>query len=173
MSIKKSKIEHLIHEFLLDEGLLREKISDPDSKLDFGLIFSFPPGPKGQRMSVFKLKNRAFIIISIQTQFSKSHINALNSLKDNKKSQFFIDLRKYFLHKEVFFRIDDKNYKYEINDQIFITNDGLISKNSFFKRIRKIFYCFITSNMILGEYCMGKEISSKNLGSNFDFSLYS
>ena len=171
MSAKKSKMESLIRGYLLDEGILREKISD--SKVDFGFIFSFPPGPQGQQMSVFKPKNKNFIIIVIRTQLSKNHAKVLNSLKDNKKLQFFNDLKKYFLIKEVYFIIDAQNNRYEIHEQLFPNRDGHIPKNSFFKGILKVFYCYFFSNVLLHEYCSGKEISPSKFGPEFDRSLYS
>ncbi|MHA2186093.1 MAG: DUF2299 family protein [Promethearchaeota archaeon] len=88
-----SKSKRLIREYLLDEGLLREKVSNP--KLEFGFQFIFPPGndpagrPIGRRMVVIKPKNRKLIVISLGTQISQQHIDALNSLKDDKKMQFF------------------------------------------------------------------------------------
>ena len=173
MSMKKSKIEHLIREYLLDEGLLREKIPDPDSKLEFGFIFSYPPGSKGQRMTIYQPKDKDYIILSLQTQMPKSQVNAFSSLKDNKKNQFFTILSKYFIIKEIPFRIDAQNYRYEISDQVFLKKNGIITKNSIFKRIRKLFSCFLFSKIILKEYCSGNELSSKELVSDYDFSLYS
>ena len=87
MSNKKPNLENLIRDYLIDEGILKEKLRSSD--FDFGFVFSFPPGPKSQNMSVIKLKNRSFIQIAIRVQLSKEHINKLNSLKDNKKFQFF------------------------------------------------------------------------------------
>ena len=172
MSQKKSKIENLIQEYLLEEGLLRERLPDPKSSLDFGFTFTYPPGSKSQKMSALKPKNKNFIIIAIRTQIPKPQIDALNSLKGNRKMQFFIDLRKFLLIKEVFFRIDVQNYIYEINDQLYLGNDGRVSKDSFFKTIRKILYCFVYSNIILGEYLSGKEIQGKKFGPDFNLSLY-
>ncbi|MFX0188769.1 MAG: DUF2299 family protein [Candidatus Hodarchaeota archaeon] len=171
--MKKSKIEHLIREYLLDEGILREKIPDPDSKLEFGFIFSYPPRSKGNRMTIFKLKDKDSIILSLQTQMPKKEIKTFDSLKNNDKIQFFAFLRKYFINKEIYFRIDAQNYKYEISEQIFLKKDGIISKNSIFKRIRKLYSCFLFSTIILKEFCSGKEMSSKQFVSDFDFSLYS
>lgn len=173
MAINKNKIENIIQEYLLLNGLLRERIADPKSKLDFGFVFSFPPGPKGQRMSTFKPKDKSFIVISINTQISKLQINELNLPKNDKKIQFFNSLRKFLLIKEVFFQIDIQNYRYEINDQLYLNDNGIVSKNSFFKTIRKIFYCFVYSNIILGDYISGVKTQSKKLDSEFDFSLYS
>jgi hypothetical protein len=182
MSNNQSKILQLIQDYLLEEGLLRGKISDP--KLDFGLQFIFPPGKDplgrqiGRNMVVIRPKNKNLIVVSLGVQISKPHIKALNSLENPKKMNFFMDLRKSFLLKDVFYRIDLQNYRYEISDQIFIDKDEYISKNSFFKAIRKVFTSGAYSNIILGEYCAGKLkpedfFKSKEFTSDSDFSLYS
>ena len=182
MSSKESKIERLIREYLLDEESLRKNIKDP--KLQFGFQFIFPPGkdptgrPIGKMMAVFQPKSKDLVIISLGTQVSKPHVDALNSLKEDRRMSFFIDLRKFFLLKDVFFRIDIQNFRYEISDQIFIKADGMISKNSFYKAVRRVFNTSAYSNMILGDYCSGK-IKAEDFGkdkefsSGTDFSLYS
>ncbi|MHA1490897.1 MAG: DUF2299 family protein [Promethearchaeota archaeon] len=172
MSIKENKIKHIIREYLLEEGILRKNLDS--SKIEFGFQFSFPPGSGGQIMAVLKPKNKKLIIISIGTQIARPHVEALS----DKKLNFFMDLRKSFLLKDVFFRIDVKNNRYEISDQIFLNNNKLISKNSFFKSIRKVFNSAVYSNIILGEYCSGKIkpedfTKNKELDSGSDFSLYS
>ncbi|TFF97505.1 MAG: DUF2299 domain-containing protein [Promethearchaeota archaeon] len=173
---EESKIEHLIREYLLDEGILRERLKDP--KIEFGFQFAFPPGKISKIMFVIKPKKKDLIIITIGTQISDPHINALNSLTKNKKMQFFIELRKSFLLKDVYFRINIQNYRYEISDQIFLKQDGTISKNSFFKSIRKVFNSAAYSNIILEEYCSEKIkpedfTKTKEFTSGTDFSLYS
>ena len=45
MKENSSNIRDLIQEYLLDEGLLRNKLPDADKKLEFGFQFVFPPGP--------------------------------------------------------------------------------------------------------------------------------
>ena len=174
---EESKIEHLIREYLLDEGILREKVKDP--KIEFGFQFIFPPNPPMNKiMFVIKPKNRDLIIITIGTQISDPHINALNSLNTNKKMQFFMDLRKFFLLKDVYFRISIDKYRYEISDQVFLKKDGSISKNVFFNSIRKVFNSAAYSNIILEEYCSEKIkiedfTKAKEFTSGTDFSLYS
>lgn len=89
-----------------------------------------------------------------------------------------MELRKSFLLKDVFYRIDIKNFRYEISDQVFLDEDGIISKKSFFKSIRKVFNCAAYSNIILGEYCAGKIkpediLKSKEYPPDSNFSLYS
>ena len=182
MSSKESNIKQLIQDYLLDEGLLRGKVSDP--KLDFGFQFIFPPGkdplgrPVGRNMVIFRPKNKGLIVVSLGVRISEPHIKALNSLENTKKMNFFMDLRKSFLLKDVFYRIDIKNHRYEIIDQLFLNKDEFISKNSLFKMIRKVFNCAAYSNFILGEYCAGKIkpedfMKAKEFTSDSDFSLYS
>ncbi len=176
MSSKESNITQLIQDYLLDEGLLRGKVSDP--KLEFGFQFIFPPSPVGRNMLVFRPKNKGLIIVSLGVQISEPHINALNSLEITKKMNFFMDLRKSFLLKDVFYRIDIKNHRYEIIDQRFLNKDEFISKNSFFKMVRKVFNGATYSNFILDDYCAGKIkpedfMKAKEFTSDSDFSLYS
>ena len=172
--MSETKIKSLVRDYLLEEGLLRKKITDP--KLDFGFQFTFPPGQGGHIMAVFKPKNKDLIIISSGTQISDQHIKALNLLKDGKKLHYFMDLRKFFLLKDVFFRIDVNQYRYEISDQKFL-KEGTISKNSIFKSIRKVFNCAAYSNIILAQYCSGKikeeDFDKSKSFTDSDFSLYS
>ncbi len=182
MSIEESKIKELIREYLLDEGLLREKIDDP--KLEFGFQFIFPPGKDplgrqiGRNMVVIKPKKKDLLIVSLGLRISEPHIKILNSLENEKRMKFFIELRKSFLLKDVFYRIDIKNFRYEMSDQVFLNDVGIISKRSFFKSIRRVFNCAAYSNIILGEYCAGKIkpgdfMKSKDFPDGSDFSLYS
>ena len=182
MSKNDSIIKSLVQDYLLDEGLLREKIPDP--KLDFGFQFTFPPGkdptgrPIGKNMLVYKPKDKNLLVISVGTALSQPHIKALNSLDETKKMNFFMDLRKHFLMKDVLYRIDIQNYRYEIIDQFFLPKSESISKDTFFKSVRKVFNSMAYSNIILGEYCAGKikpeDISkSKEFSSGSDFTLYS
>ncbi|MFX1275009.1 MAG: DUF2299 family protein [Promethearchaeota archaeon] len=169
MSDNKINIKELIQEYLLDEGILREKLSNP--KLEFGFLIAFPPGLNtGNKLNVFMPKNKDFIIISIGTQISQEHANSLNSIGE-KKMHFFMSLRKLFLSKNVYFRIDAQNNRFEISDQIFLKKNGSISKNSLYKGIRKVFNTAMYANTILQEYCMGK-VSQDDFTSGSDFSLY-
>jgi hypothetical protein len=88
-----------------------------------------------------------------------------------------MDLRKFFLLKDVFFRIDANHYRYEISDQKFLKEDRIISKNSLFKSVRKVFNCAAYSNIILAQYCSGKiteeDFDKSKDFTDTDFSLYS
>ena len=178
MTDNANNIKNLIQDYLLDEGLLRNKIPIDEKKLEFGFQFVFPntKGPVGQKMVVIKPKNKDLIIISNRIQIAPRQVEALNSLDDNRKISFFMDIRKFFLIKDVFFRIDTQKFRYEISEQMFLKKDGTISKNSFFKSVRKVFTCSAYSNILLNEYCSGKikpedMVKSKDFTS--DFSLYS
>jgi hypothetical protein len=175
--VNESKIKELIQEYLSQEGLLKENLTDP--KLEFGFKFVFPPVPMGKIMFVIKPKNKNIIIITIGTQISEPHVNALNALENSKKLQFFLDLRKFFLLKDVYFRIDLEENRYEISEQMFVEKEGTITKNNFYNSVRKVFNCDAYSNIILEEYCSGKVkpesfIKTKELSSgSSEFSLYS
>ena len=124
MSFNTVKIENLIKEYLLEEGILREKL--PKENFDFGFVFSYPPGgPQSQNMSIYKLKNKNTISITIRYQISE--------------------------------------------EQYYPQKDKDILKNSIFKRIHKVFFCYIYSNLIIEDYCMGKE----KKGDKYDFSIFS
>ncbi len=89
-----------------------------------------------------------------------------------------MELRKFFLLKDVYFRISIDQYRYEISDQVFLKKDGSISKNVFFNSIRKVFNSAAYSNIILEEYCSEKIkpedfTKAKEFTSGTDFSLYS
>jgi hypothetical protein len=171
MSKKENLTKTIIRKYLLDEELLRKKATD--DRFEFGFQFVYPPSTKSFPMSVVKPKGKDFIVISIGIQMSKQRINALNSLENGKKENFFRDLRKFFILKNVFFGIDAQNFRYEISEQIFLKKNGDISKNSFYNAIRTIFNCAAYSNIIFEQYCSGK-ITSEELPNleGRDFSLY-
>jgi len=161
MPSDKNIVENLLRGYLLKEGILKDRLDS--AKFDFGFIISFPPGSKSQKMSIYKPKNMNGIFITIRFQISKEKAKILNSLKDNKKHQFFNDLRKYLLIKEVFFKFDFQNLIIEIHEQIYPDQESVISKNSLFKLIQKVFYCYVFSNLLLEEYCMGKKRPTTNM----------
>ena len=155
-------VENLLRAYLLEENILKDRIDS--AKFDFGFIISFPPGPKSQSLSICKLKKINAIFITIRFQISKEKAKILNSLKDNKKLQFFNELRKYLLIKEVFFKLDFQNLIVEISEQIYPDEKSFISKNSLFKLIHKVFYCYVFSNLLLEEYCTENKRPATNFG---------
>ena len=45
-----------------------------------------------------------------------------------------------------------KNFTFEIHEQIYPDKEGYISKNSLFKLIQKVFYCYLYSNLLVEEH---------------------
>jgi len=171
MSNKELNLESLIREYLSEEGILEKKIEGSD--FEFGFIISFPPGPKKQNMSIYKPKNKNCVYITIRTQISEKYSKPLSSLKGNRTFQFFNQIRKYFLIKEVYFRIDPQNFTFEIHEQTYPDRDGFISKDTLFKGIQKVFYCYVFSHILLEELSSGKDMTSTKFDTKFDLSLYS
>ncbi len=171
MSNRELNLESLIQEYLSEEGIFKEKLQSSD--FEFGFIISFPSGPKSQNMSIYKPKNKNCVYITIRTQISEKFSKPLSSLKGNRTFQFFNQIRKYFLIKEVYFRIDPQNFKFEIHEQTYPDRDGYISKDTLFKGIQKVFYCYVFSHILLEELSSGKDMSSTKFGPEFDLSLYS
>ena len=154
MSAKESLTKRMVRKYLLDEELLRKKASD--DRFEFGFQFVYPPSTKAFPMSVVKPKGKDFIVISIGIQMSKQRIDALNSLKNDKKQEFFTELKKFLIIKNVFFGIDAKNLRYEISEQIFLKENGKVSKSTFYRDVRTIFNCAAYTNIIFEQYCSGK-----------------
>ena len=85
---------------------------------------------------------------------------------------FFKELRKFIIFKNIFFRIDVQNHRYELFDQIFINKDNTIPKNSFYKRIRYLFNCTQYSNLMLDDFCSGQvkhEDLKRTMGTDYSF----
>ena len=153
-------IETVLLKYLEEEDLLVKKIED--HKLEFGYIFSFPPGPKKVPMQVIQPKQKDFIIITLGIQIPEAYIKALNSLDLKKKNRYYFEVRKYLLQQNFLFSFDLQHFRYQISDQIFLSKNTEISKNDFFHIIRNIFnssqYCY----MILAEYC-SSNLETKDL----------
>ncbi|TXT58907.1 MAG: hypothetical protein BAJALOKI1v1_1520009 [Promethearchaeota archaeon] len=172
-------IRTLIQEYLLEEGILRNKIENDN--IEFGYRFIFPPAPPNQKlkqsqsMVVFQPKHKNdMLIISIGTQINPAHVEALK--KKEVELLFFNELKKLLHLKDLFFYIDSKNFRYEISEQTFVENNYL-TKNSFYSLIRKVFNIQAYSNLMLLEFCSGEgDLQSFDPSAKFDpgsgFSLY-
>lgn len=159
MSIMSDNIKSVIKEYLQEEGILQEDIASND--FDFGYIFLFPPGgQKSQNMSIYKPKKRNDVFITIRFQISKERAIALNSLKRDHTIKAFEEVRRYFLIKEVNYKIDIQKMIIEIHEHFYPQQDTVISKDAMFEKIQKVFYCYIYSNLILEEYCKKKDSRS-------------
>jgi hypothetical protein len=178
---RSNNIEEIIREYLLDEGILRKKLQN--NEVAFGFQFVFPlvhpqeKFKKSQSMVVFQPKKKNdLLIVLIATQISHPHVEALQKKNDG-EIIFFKKLKKFLHLKNVFFYLDIKNHRYEISDQVFLTNN-FISKNDFFLLIRRIFNIQAYTNLMLLDFC-SVELkaehydNSTKYDSGSHFSLYS
>ncbi len=176
------RINTQILDYLLEEGILRKKFPK-NPQIEFGYEIEYPPNPTGRNpnskiLGIIKPKEKDYIIVQIATQISEPHIKALNSLPEDKKLSFFIDLKKALLLRNLMFSIDILKFRYLISDQIFIEKNNVISKNDLFKSIKNVFNIALYANILLGEVCSGKIDKSilekgKETSSDPSFSLYS
>ena len=159
MKMGESKLKRLIEEYLSDAEL-KETIHDP--KLELGFRFMFPSGkdPRGRSIgrpfTVIKAKVKNVLEISSQITISSEHIEKFRAMEKGSKEKFFKNLTKIFLLKEVFYNIDFNHNRYMIIDNIFLSPEEVISKNTFFNSIRKVFGCVMYSIAELQDFCSGE-----------------
>lgn len=163
------KSESMILEYLREENLFSKKIDD--HQLEFGYLFSFPPGPKKVPMQVIQPKQKDFILITLGIQIPDPYIKALNSIETKKMNEFYFEIRKFLLLQNFMFRFDLKHYRYQISDQIYENGEKTISKNKFFAIVRKIYNSGQYCHIILAEYCSEK-IDSKELHEDLNPNFY-
>ncbi|TFG00897.1 MAG: DUF2299 domain-containing protein [Promethearchaeota archaeon] len=167
-------IKDTIRNYLLDEEILRKRIKSEN--VEFGFQFVFPPGEhkRVQSMNVFQPKNKDLLIISIGTQVSPPHIEALE--QQGLQMAFFKELRKTLHLKNMFFFLDPQKYRYEISEQVFLDDEHL-SKNDFYRLVRNVFNIQAYSNLLLIDFCSGslqpEDVDdSGDFDSKSNFSLY-
>lgn len=150
---QESPINRILREYLLEEELMRGKINDPN--LEFGYKFVFPGGmdpqgrQRGRDFTVIQPKGKNVIELRSGTMISPEHVKKLG----DKKKHFYAALHKYLLSKNFLFQLDAKQNRYALIDVYFLNLGGTISKNTFFKMVRKIFTSTIYSVVLLQEFC--------------------
>ena len=135
--IKKDDIMSLeedIQNWLLEEGMLREKKDDESA--DFHFIIEFP---KDNILDVVQPKGKDCIVIGCATQVAPQHLELMSSASDKTKREFIlntqIDINKFLVDFELSIN-QDLLQQYIITETIFI--DGL-SKNEFINSIKRVF----------------------------------
>ena len=126
--------EEKIQNWLVDEGMFREKVADENT--DFHFIIEFP---KDNIMDVVKPKGKDSIVIGCATKVAPEHLNLMNESKDSKKREFILDLN-MGLNK---FLVD---FELQVNQNILqqfivtenIFDDGL-TKDFFIRSVKKVF----------------------------------
>ena len=128
--------EEIIKNWIVDEGIFREKKVDDNA--DFHYIIEFP---KDNIMDVVKPKGKDFVLIACATQVSPQHLELMNDSSPKQRSNFLLDVNMGINQ----FLVDcqlavDQNtnllQQYVITYQIF--DDGL-SKNNLFDALKRVF----------------------------------
>ncbi|MFX1497778.1 MAG: DUF2299 family protein [Promethearchaeota archaeon] len=153
-SQKSKKAEDLLLKYLEGENILRKKITDP--KIEFGYVFGFPTGQQRHPLQVIMPKDKDYITISLGVQIQDVFVQALDAIEPNKKTQFYIELRKFLLQNNLLFRLELTLNRYQITDQIYLEESGFISKDRFFKTVRKIYNSTLYCHFLMEEYCIDK-----------------
>ncbi|MFX1321124.1 MAG: DUF2299 family protein [Promethearchaeota archaeon] len=151
---KSKKVEDLLVRYLKEENLLKKKIINPE--IEFGYVFGFPPKQQRQSMQVVSPKKGDYIVISLGIQIPDVFIQALNDIEPQKKVHFYIDIRKFLLAQNFLFRFELALNRYHISDQLYFEEGGVISKDKFFKSVRRIYNASQYCTLLLEEYCMDK-----------------
>lgn len=127
-------MEEKIKDWLIDEGLFREKKVDDNA--DFHYIIEFP---KDNIMDVVKPKGKDCVVIGCATQVAQEHINLMMSSTPSNRKDFLLDLQfginSYFVDFELNIN-QDLLQQFIITDNIF--EDGL-TKNEFIRTIKRVF----------------------------------
>lgn len=127
--------EQNIQNWLIEEGLLKEKIHDENA--NFHYIISYP---ENNIMDIIQPKGKNdVLLIGCATQVAQEHIDLMREKQNSIKIEFIWDIRfslnNFLLDFEL--NIDNNELKqFVITDEIF--SDGL-TKNSLIKSIKKIF----------------------------------
>ena len=171
------RLKAIIRQHLLDEGHLREEIKDP--KFEFGFKFQYPisrdaTGKEfGRNFVVIKPKNKDLIEVSHGFHLGNPHDKIFDSLDNDKKNHFFNEITKIFHIKELGFSINftPERKVFVVVDKIYVQSGKAISKNPFYKTIKKIYGTVMYCIAIINEILSGKP-GDLSLGEKRDPSIY-
>ncbi|MHA1270724.1 MAG: DUF2299 family protein [Candidatus Helarchaeota archaeon] len=169
-------IEQVIRNWCEDEGIFRIKHKETDMAKNNLFVFDidYPYNhPHPVRLQVFVPKGKDFVVILCSTKISPVHLNVLKA--DQKIIRKFVEK---FVDTMFLMQIDynlrsakGQLDAWILSDRIFF--DGL-TKNDFYKCIRKIFNAQLYANSLLNKICMtSKGADLKKIGGkSFDIPFY-
>lgn len=176
MNYNSKNIEDTIKTWCTDEGIFRikHKGDQLSERNEFVFDIDYPYNhPKPVKMQIFVPKGKDYVVILCSTKISPLHVKALkNSMKN---VQEFVEK---FIEKMYLMQVDynlrrKKTHPdaWALSTRIFF--DGL-SKNEFYKAIRKVHNAHMYSNFILNKICMsGKGADIKKMRDrSFDIPFY-
>lgn len=155
-------IEEDIQNFLIDEGLFKQKIQDENANFHFIIEY-----PQNNAMDLIQPKGKDDLIIGCATEISKEQIPMIESAKENVKKDFLWEIRigiNNFLLDFELYHPNDVLEKFIISDQIF--TDGL-TKDRFMTVLKTIFkaklYCiWMLDKTFSGTYTQNSSEYSKD-----------
>ena len=149
-------IEKKIKGWATDEGIF--KIKRPrDEKTDFVIDLTYPFNhPRPMNIVVLVPKDRDFLRILCGTKISPQHTQCLQ--KPEIHQRFLQGFTKSMLFLQIFHSIKHEKKVpvfWELAEQIYF--DGL-TKDAFFKAIRKVYFATVSAILLLNEICATGEI---------------
>jgi hypothetical protein len=154
-------IEEKVKDWLVDEGMFREKKVDDNA--EFHYIIEFP---NDNIMDVVKPKGKDCIIIGCATQVAQEHIDLMIASTPETRRNFLLDVQfginKYFVDFEL-------NVNQDLLQQFIVTDaiyeDGL-TKNEFIRTIKRVFkaklHCVLLINKKFGSITPDVKPSNEN-----------
>ena len=156
------EVESKVKEWCTDEGIFKiKRPRDPKAEFIFDLTYPYNH-PHPMNFLVVRPKDQDQIKIICGTQISPPHLQCLKKSEINQK--FLQGFTKTMLFLQVLHSIkqeDNIPNFWELSDEIYI--DGL-TKNEFFKVLKKIYFATISAILLLNELCTPGEISKAGTG---------
>lgn len=151
------EVESKVKGWCTDEGIFKiKRPRDQNAEFIFDLIYPYNH-PHPMNFLVVMPKDQDQIKIICGTQISPPHLQCLKKPEINQK--FLQGFTKSMLFLQVLHSIKQEenipNF-WELSEEIYI--DGL-TKNEFFKVLRKIYFATISAILLLNELCTPGEIS--------------
>ena len=150
-----------LKDWAIEEGVMSIKAPD-DPNFAYGFELKFPPNaPMQKLLQLLGPLHKDFLVLQLGTQMSPEHVDVFKNSPVEKQVKFFSKFKKFCYMTNVAFIIDGENLRWAISDQLYY---GSLTKNSFFRMIRKIFNTSLYIDEILGEIILGSANLSGNEG---------
>ncbi len=136
---EKKEIAMRVREWLVDDGIYKDKI--PDENADYHFLAEIPPG-SGQYIDVVFPKNRGdMVIIASGVKLADEHYRSLMSLADERREELLWDIKFKLLFLATGFQIlpsaEDPQI-FQFTRELYF--DGL-NKNIFMDSLKQVYRC--------------------------------
>ncbi|HMF32415.1 MAG TPA: DUF2299 family protein [Candidatus Lokiarchaeia archaeon] len=141
-----------LKDWSIEEGVMSIKLPD-DPNLAYGFELKFPPNaPAQKKLQLLGPVGKDFLILQLGTQMAPEHVEIFQNSPVEKQVKFFSKMKKFFYAQNLLFNVDAQNFRWAIIDQIYY---GSLTKNLFFRTLRRVFYGSLYVDDILGEIILG------------------